>query len=116
MRRAYRRLYGPDAVDSSERKEGKMSSSKAKQLILGAAAAGILMASSFAAHADDKKFPPHRKTNINLAVVSNFYGFPPSNSAITYSVFRLAARRTVLCGWILPLECAPVSEKRVGLK
>src|SRR3984893_12833170 len=34
---------------------------------------------------------------------------------ITYSVFRLAARRTVLCGWILPLECAPVSEKRVGL-
>ena len=34
---------------------------------------------------------------------------------ITYSVFRLAARRTVLCGWILRLECAPVSEKRVGL-
>jgi hypothetical protein len=33
----------------------------------------------------------------------------------TYSVFRLAARRTDLCGWILPLECAPVSEKRVGL-
>ena len=32
-----------------------------------------------------------------------------------YSVFRLAARRTDLCGWILPLECAPVSEKRVGL-
>jgi hypothetical protein len=27
----------------------------------------------------------------------------------------LAARRTDLCGWILPLECAPVSEKRVGL-
>ena len=34
---------------------------------------------------------------------------------ITYSVFRLAARRTVLCGWILRLECAPVSEKLVGL-
>src|SRR2546423_15337511 len=26
---------------------------------------------------------------------------------ITYSVFRLAARRTVLCGWILRLECPP---------
>jgi hypothetical protein len=34
---------------------------------------------------------------------------------ITYSVFRLAARRTVLCGWLPRLECAPVSEKRVGL-
>src|SRR2546423_15216254 len=34
---------------------------------------------------------------------------------ITYSVFRLAARRTVFCGWILRLECAPVSEKRGGL-
>src|SRR5262245_49307076 len=27
--------------------------------------------------------PPHKRTNINLAVASNFYGFPPSNSAIT---------------------------------
>jgi molybdenum ABC transporter molybdate-binding protein len=34
----------------------------------------MVMASSFAAHA---------QTNINLAVASNFYGFPPSNSAIT---------------------------------
>ena len=34
---------------------------------------------------------------------------------ITYSVFRLAARRTNLCGWIPRVECAPVSEKRVGL-
>src|SRR5205085_6396165 len=39
----------------------------------------------------------------------------PFDLVITYSVFRLAARRTVLCGWILRLECAPVSEKRVGL-
>jgi hypothetical protein len=84
MRRADRKLYGPDAVDSSERKEGKMSSSKAKQLILGAAAAGTLMTSSFAVHAGSSNYPPRPKTtNINLAVVSNFYGFPPSNSAIT---------------------------------
>ena len=34
---------------------------------------------------------------------------------IPYSVFRLAARRTVLCGWFPRVECAPVSEKRVGL-
>jgi hypothetical protein len=34
---------------------------------------------------------------------------------ITYSVFRLAARCTDLCGWIPRMECAPVSEKRVGL-
>jgi molybdate transport system substrate-binding protein len=37
------------------------------------------MSSSFVAHAGS----PHAKTNINLAVASNFYGFPPSNSAIT---------------------------------
>jgi hypothetical protein len=41
------------------------------------------MASSFAAHAEDTQFWPHKKTNINLAVASNFYGVPPSNSAIT---------------------------------
>ncbi len=73
-----------------------MLSSNAKQWMLGAASAAILMSFSFATHADDNYKP--RKTNINLAVVSNFYGFPPSNSAITYSVFRLAARRTVLWG------------------
>jgi molybdenum ABC transporter molybdate-binding protein len=56
-----------------------MLSSNAKQLMLGAASAAILMLSSFAAHADDHL----RKTNINLAVASNFYGVPPSNSAIT---------------------------------
>jgi molybdate transport system substrate-binding protein len=55
----------------------------AKQLMVGAAAAAILLASSFAAHADDQRFPNHGKTNINLAVASNFYGVPPSNSAIT---------------------------------
>jgi hypothetical protein len=57
--------------------------SNVKQLMLGAASAAVLMASSFAAHAGDIKFPPHAKTNINLAVASNFYGVPPSNSAIT---------------------------------
>src|SRR5262245_40598638 len=49
----------------------------AKQLILVAASVAIVMASSCAAHAEDTK------TNINLAVASNFYGVPPSNSAIT---------------------------------
>jgi ABC-type molybdate transport system substrate-binding protein len=53
--------------------------SNAKKLMLRvAAAAAILFTSSFAAHADNGK-----KTNINLAVASNFYGVPPSNSAIT---------------------------------
>lgn len=42
--------------------------------MVGAASAAILMSSSFVADA---------KTNINLAVASNFYGVPPSNSAIT---------------------------------
>src|SRR5262245_41501165 len=60
-----------------------MLSNYAKQLILGAAAVAIVMASAFAAHAEDSKFPHHEKTNINLAVASNFYGNPPSNSAIT---------------------------------
>lgn len=60
-----------------------MSSSNANQLMLGAASAAILMASSFAAHAGDTNSPPQRETNINLAVASNFYGVPPSNSAIT---------------------------------
>jgi len=60
-----------------------MLSSYAKQWLLGATLVAILMASSFAAHAGDTQFPPHKKTNINLAVASNFYGVPPSNSAIT---------------------------------
>ena len=58
-----------------------MLSSNAKQWMLGAASAAILMSFSFATHADDNYKP--RKTNINLAVASNFYGTPPSNSAIT---------------------------------
>ena len=61
-------------------KGGKtMLSSNAKQLMLGAASAAILMSSLSAAHADTA----HKKTNINLAVASNFYGVPPLNSAIT---------------------------------
>src|SRR4029077_2537672 len=46
----------------------------AKRSALGAASAAILIASSFAVHA---------QTNINLPVASNFYVFPPTNSAIT---------------------------------
>jgi len=56
-----------------------MLSSDAKQLMLGAASAAILMSSLSAAQADTA----HKKTNINLAVASNFYGVPPLNSAIT---------------------------------
>ena len=56
-----------------------MLSSDAKQLMLSAASVAILMSSLSAAHADTA----HKKTNINLAVASNFYGVPPLNSAIT---------------------------------
>jgi ABC-type molybdate transport system substrate-binding protein len=58
-----------------------MLSSKMRQLMLGGASAAILISSPFAAYAGDPK--PQTKTNINLAVASNFYGTPPSNSAIT---------------------------------
>jgi ABC-type molybdate transport system substrate-binding protein len=51
--------------------------------MLGAASAVVLILSSFTAFAGDDKHPPHKKTNINLAVASNFYGVPPLNSAIT---------------------------------
>ena len=51
-----------------------MLSSNAKQWMLGAASAAILMSFSLTVHA---------KTNINLAVASNFYSVPPLNSAIT---------------------------------
>src|ERR1700737_4041199 len=51
-----------------------MSSRNAKQWMIGVALAGILISSPFAAHA---------APNINLAVASNFFGVPPSNSAIT---------------------------------
>src|SRR5262252_9768356 len=56
-----------------------MFSNNARQWIVGTASATILMSSSFAAYAGSL----HAKININLAVASNFYGFPPSNSAIT---------------------------------
>jgi hypothetical protein len=55
------------------------------------------------------------KTPSKGSVASYTLPFSTVSRMITYSVFRLAARRTVLCGWILQLECAPVSEKRVGL-
>jgi molybdate transport system substrate-binding protein len=58
-----------------------MLSSTAKQLMLGAASAAIFMSSLSAAHADDAA--TKQRANINLAVASNFYGVPPSNSAIT---------------------------------
>jgi ABC-type molybdate transport system substrate-binding protein len=51
--------------------------------MLGAASVAILMVSACAAHAEDTQAPPHEKTNITLAVASNFYGMPPDNSAIT---------------------------------
>jgi molybdate transport system substrate-binding protein len=54
--------------------------SNAHQWMIGAATAAILMSSSVAGHADGSK---PGMTNINLAVASNFYGVPPSNSAIT---------------------------------
>ena len=72
-----------------------MLNSYAKPLTLAVASAAILLASSFVARADDQKSPSHRKTNINLAVASNFYGVPPSNSAITdlINAFEAANRK-----------------------
>jgi len=57
-----------------------MGSSYVKQWILGAASVALVLGSAFVAHAGDT---PSEKTNINLAVASNFYGVPPDNSAIT---------------------------------
>ena len=48
------------------------------QRMVGAISASILICSSFAAFAWEGP-----SANINLAVASNFYGVPPSNSAIT---------------------------------
>ena len=56
-----------------------MLGTNAKCWMLGISSAAILVWSSFAAYAAS----PPAKTNINLAVASNFYGVPPSNSAIT---------------------------------
>jgi len=57
-----------------------MLSNNSKQWMVGATSAAILTSFSVVAHADGNKLG---KTNINLAVASNFYGVPPSNSAIT---------------------------------
>jgi ABC-type glycerol-3-phosphate transport system substrate-binding protein len=56
-----------------------------KQWMLSAASAAVLMTLSLPAYAggNNQKPPPVKTTNINLAVASNFYGQPPSNSAIT---------------------------------
>jgi ABC-type molybdate transport system substrate-binding protein len=54
-----------------------MSNTNTKQCMLAATSAAILASSSFSA------FAWNGQTNINLAVASNFFGFPPSNSAIT---------------------------------
>jgi ABC-type molybdate transport system substrate-binding protein len=63
-----------------------MSSIDAKKLMLGAGFA-ISIWTSFEAQADHTT----KKTNINLAVVSNFYGVPPSNSAITDLINKFEA-------------------------
>jgi molybdenum ABC transporter molybdate-binding protein len=55
-----------------------MSGIDAKKLMLGTGFAAISLWTSFEAQADNAT----KKTNINLAVASNFYGVPPSNSAI----------------------------------
>jgi molybdate transport system substrate-binding protein len=47
--------------------------------MLGVAAMAMATITSFVSHAA----PPVKPANINLAVASNFYGVPPSNSAIT---------------------------------
>jgi molybdate transport system substrate-binding protein len=61
-----------------------MSHNYAKQPILAAVAAAVLLVFSSAADAGNSNYPSRPKTaNINLAVASNFYGVPPSNSAIT---------------------------------
>jgi molybdenum ABC transporter molybdate-binding protein len=56
-----------------------MSSIDAKKLMLGIGFAAISIWTSFEAQADNAT----KKTTINLAVASNFYGVPPFNSAIT---------------------------------
>jgi ABC-type glycerol-3-phosphate transport system substrate-binding protein len=58
-----------------------MSGRSVKQLLLGIGSSVFLASSLFTAYAADTATA--RKTNINLAVASNFYGLPPSNSAIT---------------------------------
>jgi hypothetical protein len=57
-------------------------SSGQHQRMVGVISASILMCSSLAAFAGADS-EHERPANINLAVASNFYGVPPSNSAIT---------------------------------
>ena len=57
-------------------------SNRLRQWTVGVVSASAVLCCSFAAHAWDSN-EPSGKTNINLAVASNFYGVPPSNSAIT---------------------------------
>lgn len=59
-----------------------MLSSNAKQWMLSATVAALLIMLSYGVRAAGND-PSHGNTNINLAVASNFYGVPPSNSAIT---------------------------------
>jgi ABC-type glycerol-3-phosphate transport system substrate-binding protein len=56
-----------------------MLGTNAKHWMLGVTSAAILVWFSFAAYAASD----NAKVNIKLAVASNFYGKPPSNSAIT---------------------------------
>ena len=84
--KAAQRTLKPHAISFSspallvtERKN--MLSNKAKRLLVVAAAAAVSIVTSLVAYADGND--PPRKTNINLAVAANFYGIPPSNSAIT---------------------------------
>jgi ABC-type molybdate transport system substrate-binding protein len=51
----------------------------AQKLMLGPGVIAISILTSFEAEADKST----KTTNLNLAVASNFYGVPPSNSAIT---------------------------------
>lgn len=67
-----------------------MSSSKITRSMLATASAALLMSSPFAVSSGEQQ-KSHGKTNINLAVASNFYGVPPSNSAITDLINSFAA-------------------------
>src|SRR5215469_3691448 len=76
--RCFRDLDSAQATNFS-RRERTMLTGRPKHWMLRVASAAIVMLSSFAANAAQ----PHAHANINLAVASNFYGVPPSNSAIT---------------------------------
>src|SRR5215467_12606511 len=82
------------AVCMHERRR-TMFSSNAKQGMLSTAVVALVMAFACAAHAEDTpshQHTRHKKTNINLAVASNFYGVPPDNSAITDLIVAFEAK------------------------